>query len=188
MFTKTPVWLLIHLHTVNATSTHHFILPDLSIGLINGRPMLPCMYFINLSISLWTSTSGSLNIAHKNKTTNCMSGTSHFERYNICSKKLWKRSASVQESLVASSERSKMWCEAGVSDSPLMYYDFSSRIFPMYFTIYNFTFHWWGVVYGLTELLVDITLCYVHYFNIPILFVNYIKKAINNLGINMRHV
>ena len=42
------VWLLIPLCTTNYVSTYTFTFTDLYIDSINGRPMVPCIYFVNI--------------------------------------------------------------------------------------------------------------------------------------------
>ena len=44
MVMKPPVWLFMALCAVNVASTYHFMLPELPIESVNGRPMVPCIY------------------------------------------------------------------------------------------------------------------------------------------------
>ena len=139
MFMKPPVWLLMSLCTVHTAPTYHFVFPDLSIDRINGRPMVPCIYFITLDGFLWSSVLGYLVLVHSNYTTSFMYGRTLFDRYNSCTSKWWRRSALVRDILVASSAISKLWCTEDVDDSPFMHYGISSIIFPMYSTMDNIT-------------------------------------------------
>ena len=86
MFINTPVWLLVYLCTKNSSSTYHFMFSDLFIGIISGRPMVTCMYFIPLDILLHLSVSGLLTLVQRNYTGVWISGRPLFERCISCAK------------------------------------------------------------------------------------------------------